>query len=43
MRDMLAHHYFEIDPAIIWDTITEKLPPLESAIRIFLISVKIPN
>lgn len=33
MRDILSHDYFGIDNDIVWDVITNKLDPLEAAIR----------
>jgi uncharacterized protein with HEPN domain len=33
LRDILAHEYFGIDAAILWDIVSNKLPPLESAVR----------
>lgn len=32
-RDVLAHAYFGVDEDIVWDVITRKLGPLESAVR----------
>ena len=32
MRDWLAHHYFDTSRAVVEATITEDLPPLESAV-----------
>jgi uncharacterized protein with HEPN domain len=29
LRDILAHHYFEVDLDIVWDVIQNKLPALE--------------
>ena len=29
LRDILAHHYFEVDLDIIWDILQNKLPALE--------------
>lgn len=29
LRDILAHHYFEVDLDIIWDVLQNKLPALE--------------
>ena len=29
LRDILAHHYFEVDLDIVWDIIQNKLPKLE--------------
>lgn len=36
MRDWLAHAYFNVNPDIVWDVITNKLPELEGAVRTFL-------
>lgn len=33
MRNVLAHAYFDIDPAILWRTISASLPDLETAMR----------
>jgi uncharacterized protein with HEPN domain len=33
MRDFIAHAYFEVDLAIVWDVVTNKLGPLADAIR----------
>jgi uncharacterized protein with HEPN domain len=32
MRDKLIHNYFSVDWRILWDAITEKLPPLKREI-----------
>lgn len=32
LRDILIHHYFEIDIDIVWDIIQNKLPELKSQI-----------
>lgn len=29
LRDILAHHYFEVDLDIVWDILQNKLPALE--------------
>jgi len=29
LRDILAHHYFEVDLDIVWDVVQNKLPSLE--------------
>lgn len=29
LRDILAHHYFEVDLDIVWDVVQNKLPELE--------------
>ncbi|GHT08294.1 hypothetical protein AGMMS49525_17490 [Bacteroidia bacterium] len=28
MRDIIAHHYFEIDAEVIFDTLRQDVPPL---------------
>jgi uncharacterized protein with HEPN domain len=28
LRDLIAHHYFAIDPEIIWEIATKDVPPL---------------
>jgi uncharacterized protein with HEPN domain len=33
MRNRMAHGYFEIDLDIVWDTVQQSLPELESQIR----------
>ena len=33
MRDKLIHFYFGVDPALIWQTIDKRLPPLKATIR----------
>ena len=29
-RDVLAHSYFRVDPALVWDTVINKAPPLRN-------------
>ena len=36
LRDIIAHHYFDIDAEEIWIIIKEELPPLLNAIRFFI-------
>jgi len=36
MRDILAHHYMVLAPSIIWKTISEYLPELESEMKRYL-------
>jgi len=36
MRDMLAHVYFGIDDNILWDVLQNKIPELNTAVKIFL-------
>jgi uncharacterized protein with HEPN domain len=33
LRDILIHQYFGIDLEIVWDVVTNKLPPLEEEVR----------
>lgn len=33
MRDFITHHYFDIDPEVVHDTITTKLEPLRAAVE----------
>jgi len=32
-RDMIAHHYFALDPHIVWDVIIKHLPHLRTVTR----------
>ena len=36
MRNRLVHEYFGIDESIVWDTVTEDLPPLIEELEIIL-------
>ena len=36
MRDMLIHQYFGISDQIVWETVTEELPPLLPLLRTML-------
>lgn len=33
MRDKLAHAYFGIDAAVLWETITKRIPELKNQIE----------
>ena len=35
VRDMIAHHYFEVDPDAVFDIINNDIDPLKNAIRYF--------
>lgn len=35
VRDIIAHHYFEVDPDAVYDIITNDLEPLKKAIKFF--------
>ena len=35
VRDIIAHHYFEVDPDAVFDIITNDLEPLKQAISSF--------
>lgn len=36
MRNRLIHAYFDLDPDILWKTVTEELPPLLDQLRTVL-------
>ena len=36
LRDILIHHYFEIDVDIVWDIVQNKLPELKEQLQIIL-------
>lgn len=36
LRDVLAHGYFGIDAAIVWDVVSRKVPELSRTVRAFL-------
>lgn len=36
MRDWLAHAYFNVNPDIVWDVVTNKLPELEGEVQAFI-------
>jgi len=33
MRNRLIHAYFDVDPDIVWDTVTQDLPLLVAALE----------
>ena len=35
-RNMLIHHYFGIDPEVVWDIIAHDLPPLKGKVEAML-------
>ena len=35
VRDIIAHHYFEVDPDAVFDIINNDIDPLKNAIRYF--------
>ena len=35
VRDIIAHHYFEVDPDAVFDIIKNDLEPLKKAIQFF--------
>lgn len=45
LRDIIVHHYFDIDPEEIWEIVDKELEPLQCAIRYFIknISVEVKN
>lgn len=38
MRNRLVHGYYLIDPDVVWDTVTQHLPPLLAALETWLVS-----
>jgi len=36
MRNRLVHAYFDVDSDILWRTVTERLPPLATQLRLLL-------
>ena len=40
LRDLLAHQYFRIDDAIVWDVVTSELPGL--AVRVRALAARLP-
>jgi uncharacterized protein with HEPN domain len=36
MRNRLIHAYFDVEPTVIWRTVTEDLPPLIAALEAVL-------
>lgn len=36
MRNRIVHVYFDIDPAIVWDTVQKDLPQLIAPLRALL-------
>lgn len=33
MRDVIAHHYWELSETLLWDTVQKSLPPLKDAVK----------
>ena len=33
MRDVIAHHYWRISEALLWETVKQSLPPLKDAVK----------
>lgn len=40
MRDKIAHHYFEVDAEIVYNTVKESVPELYSTIQQMIIDLK---
>lgn len=40
MRDKIAHHYFEVDPEVVFVTIQENIPPMIPVIKQMLRDIK---
>ena len=39
MRDIVAHHYFSIHDEIVWDVVSNKIPPLQEQIQLIIHSL----
>jgi len=39
MRDIITHHYFDIDAEIVFETIQEKIPQLQRTIKSIIIDL----
>lgn len=35
MRDVIAHHYFDVDAEVVYGVITKEIAPLKTAIEAF--------
>ena len=35
MRDVIAHHYFDVDAEVVFEVITKEIAPLKAAIETF--------
>ena len=42
MRDIISHHYFEIDAEIIFEVCQNKIQPLSNTIKLMLDSISPP-
>ena len=40
MRDKIAHHYFEVDPDVVFVTIQENIPPMIPVIEQMIRDIK---
>ena len=40
-RNLISHEYFRVDVAILWDVITDKLPPLERTVAEMLADIEL--
>ena len=43
MRDIIAHHYFDLDAEIVYDVIKHDLPKLKDALQQIIDDLKISN
>jgi len=39
MRDVITHHYFDIDAEVVFETIRGKLPELQKTIRTIIVDL----
>lgn len=43
MRDVITHHYFDIDAEVVFKTIEDKLPDLQKTISKIISDIQIEN
>lgn len=43
LRDIIVHHYFDIDPDEIWEIVDKEIEPLHCAIQYFIKTIKETN
>lgn len=40
MRDKIAHHYFEVDTEVVFNTVMENIPPMAHTVETMIQDVK---
>ena len=43
MRDLIAHHYFDLDAEIVYDVIKHDLPKLKDVLQQMVYDLKVSN